>query len=284
MGKIIPKEEFIRRSKEKYGDAFDYFPLIYTDISSPITILCNRCGKKVHAYSGAKHLEGLGGCACRRYKYWDLKIRNLQKCSLCGEIKSIKHFYKRSEFNADKTLRYMSRCKTCYNNKSEEIKKKRLNSSRIRRVKNKLKLREYYRLREYKYNPKRRLHKAIRSLVAYSLHRITNKKKTHTWPSYLGYDDKILMDHLESRFTEGMNWNNYGDKGWVIDHIIPINAFRKNKKLDYIKKLWSLNNLRPLWFRDNSGKRDKFCEEAKPILNEYSIYLTNKYLKEAACH
>ena len=38
-----------------------------------------------------------------------------------------------------------------------------------------------------------------------------------------------LKEHLESQFKEGMSWDNYGVKGWHIDHIKPCALFDLSK-------------------------------------------------------
>jgi hypothetical protein len=63
--------------------------------------------------------------------------------------------------------------------------------------------------------------------------------------------------HIESQFTEGMNWNNYGNKvktDWSIDHIMPISLAIT---LEDVKILNHYTNLRPMWHLDNIKKRDK---------------------------
>lgn len=62
-----------------------------------------------------------------------------------------------------------------------------------------------------------------------------------------------LKLHLESLFTEGMSWDNYGKTGWVIDHIRPLASFKILEK-EEMKKAWDLNNLQPLWASENSKK------------------------------
>ena len=53
-----------------------------------------------------------------------------------------------------------------------------------------------------------------------------------------------------------MTWGNYGK--WHVDHIIP-QAFFKYTSTDDVefKYCWSLNNLQPLWAKDNIKKKDK---------------------------
>ena len=50
--------------------------------------------------------------------------------------------------------------------------------------------------------------------------------------------------------------DNYGK--WHIDHIKPISSFNINGiNSDDFKKCWSLNNLQPLWAKDNLQKGNK---------------------------
>jgi hypothetical protein len=76
----------------------------------------------------------------------------------------------------------------------------------------------------------------------------------------LEYTAEDLLNHLESRFTSGMTWDNYGkgsDK-WNIDHIIPDSSF-KYDCFDHpeFKKCWALENLQPLWEPENLKKSNK---------------------------
>jgi len=73
---------------------------------------------------------------------------------------------------------------------------------------------------------------------------------------YLPYTVEELMSHLESKFLPKMTWGNYG--AWHIDHIIPDSNFTYSKMSDdgFIKS-WSLENLQPLWAKDNLSKGNK---------------------------
>jgi hypothetical protein len=89
------------------------------------------------------------------------------------------------------------------------------------------------------------------------LKRVLRKAKTtKNGGSYdmLGYDRDELVSHLESLFTEGMSWDNYGE--WHIDHIIPVSWWFKNEVSDP-SIINALSNLQPLWKQDNLDKRDK---------------------------
>jgi hypothetical protein len=64
-----------------------------------------------------------------------------------------------------------------------------------------------------------------------------------------------LMKHLESKFTEGMTWENYGR--WHIDHIRPCASFSLEDPEEQ-KKCFHWTNLQPLWAIDNLRKSDKW--------------------------
>ena len=74
-----------------------------------------------------------------------------------------------------------------------------------------------------------------------------NKNGLH-WETFVDYNLEGLMAHLESKFTEGMSWENYGKGGWVIDHIIAIHWWSiTSYDCQGFKDCWSLDNLQPLW-------------------------------------
>jgi len=72
----------------------------------------------------------------------------------------------------------------------------------------------------------------------------------------VGYSAEQLKKHLEEQFTDGMNWENYGE--WHIDHIKPISSFEFDSSEDeQFKVCWSLDNLQPMWGIENIKKGNK---------------------------
>lgn len=74
----------------------------------------------------------------------------------------------------------------------------------------------------------------------------------------LGCSIEELKIYLESKFTEGMTWDNYGkgfDK-WNIDHIIPLASFNLIDRDQFIEAC-HYTNLQPLWEPDNLIKSDR---------------------------
>ena len=62
--------------------------------------------------------------------------------------------------------------------------------------------------------------------------------------------------YLESKFLDGMTWENHGVHGWHIDHIRPCASFDLTKEEDR-KQCFHYTNLQPLWAQDNLKKSDK---------------------------
>jgi hypothetical protein len=91
-------------------------------------------------------------------------------------------------------------------------------------------------------------------------HALNGETKSASTLKLLGCSIEFLKQHLESQFTDGMNWSNhgqgYGDKGmqeWHIDHIYPCSSFNLKKKSEqFICFNWG--NLRPLWAKDNLSR------------------------------
>lgn len=80
-------------------------------------------------------------------------------------------------------------------------------------------------------------------------------KNGRSWESLLGYTRQQLKDHLESLFTEGMNWEVFLQGKIHIDHKIPKSLFKYTSFEDEeFKKCWALSNLQPLWSVDNLKK------------------------------
>lgn len=67
----------------------------------------------------------------------------------------------------------------------------------------------------------------------------------------LGCTVPELLKHLESQFTEGMSWDNWGE--WHIDHIKPLCKFDLTNREQFVQAV-HYTNLQPLWAVDNWKK------------------------------
>jgi hypothetical protein len=92
-------------------------------------------------------------------------------------------------------------------------------------------------------------------------------KAGRKWETLVGYTVDDLMSHLEKQFAPGMTWGNYGRGGWHIDHKIPRSAFNYNTPDDIdFKRCWALENLQPLWEKENISKGAKLERPFQPSL------------------
>ncbi len=93
---------------------------------------------------------------------------------------------------------------------------------------------------------------------------LRKNKAGRKWESLVGYSVVDLQNHLQSLFTNGMTWKNIGK--WHIDHKIPQSFFIYEKPEDQeFQYCWSLDNLQPLWAKDNLEKRNKILRPPEPL-------------------
>lgn len=100
-------------------------------------------------------------------------------------------------------------------------------------------------------------------------------KKRNTTIELVGYDYISLKAHIESKFKDGMKWENYGY--WEIDHIVPVSVFNKDTPIIIVN---ALINLQPLWKRENIIKLDKVVKIPVQLLELVKHHINVK----AAAH
>jgi len=164
--------------------------------------------------------------------------------------KRIRYYYRNREVEADRSRKYRSENTDIVNRRKrdwEERNKERVNENR--------KLRLYERLKDPDYEKKYCLNHSMANRMNASLN---GNKNGRAWEKIVGYTLSDLIAHLESRFTEGMSWENRGRGGWHIDHIKPIASFNfKSADDPEFLECWALDNLQPLWELDNLRKKDR---------------------------
>ena len=112
-------------------------------------------------------------------------------------------------------------------------------------------------------DPKYKLSAAMRAGVSKGIKK--GSKSARKTFELLGYSLDDLMAHLEKKFTKGMSWENYGK--WHIDHVIPLSAhnYETPENMDF-KRAWALNNLQPLWAKENISKHARLDSTFQPSL------------------
>ena len=108
-----------------------------------------------------------------------------------------------------------------------------------------------------------------RDMLRNSLRRMNISKNDKTI-NLLGYSAHELKSHLENLFLDGMSWEN--KNLWDVDHIIPLSIFKENTPIHVVN---SLENLQPLWSKDNNIKFNKVeeTEISNNLIEKFKIYL-----------
>jgi hypothetical protein len=83
-------------------------------------------------------------------------------------------------------------------------------------------------------------------------------KKPLKTEAILGCTITEFRNYIESKFKEGMTFENHGRNGWHLDHIIPLSTAESE---DEILKLCHYTNFQPLWEKDNLRKSNKLDYE-----------------------
>jgi len=138
------------------------------------------------------------------------------------------------ENNLDKEV---NRWKEYYNNNRESLIKKSNEKTKEKRKTSKLEL--------LKHNVRNR----TSGFLKYK--KISKINKTF---DIIGCSPQFLKEHLEKKFIDGMDWDNYGYYGWHIDHIIPLSSATTEEE---VYNLCHYTNLQPLWWFDNLKKGNK---------------------------
>jgi len=94
-------------------------------------------------------------------------------------------------------------------------------------------------------NLRNRLYKVLKNAGA---------TKSSTTMDLVGCTTNKLLKHFESKFQEGMTWQNQGL--WEIDHIIPCASFDLSDPSQQ-RECFHYTNLQPLWSQDNKSKGAK---------------------------
>jgi hypothetical protein len=187
-------------------------------------------------------------------------------CKPCANKRSIEHYLANRE-------KFMAEFKAAY----QENKKKRNLQSSAWYQKNKSKMLDY--CKQYKAENKDKIklwrktesamiaHRARQSSkyktpegkaemsIRNMVYRILTGERCRKAVQLVGYLPSDLVSRIESQFTAGMSWSNYGD--WHIDHIVPV-KFLISNGINCPSLVNSLKNLQPLWAADNISKHAKF--------------------------
>lgn len=215
---------------------------------------CNKCQieKEINEFYLIKSTNTYRG-ECKLCLYEKSKKRKSNNLEKYSEI-SRKYRLENRELLIKRSKEYREKNRDrCLNNIKDWVKKnyeKYLEKKReySRSEQGKLKKMENY----YKNKEQNKHIIAWRTILNNTLKRLNTIKEGKTI-ELLGYSATELKEHIESKFLEGMSWENRSE--WHIDHIKPVSSFDKSEKMSIIN---SLDNLQPLWAVDNLKKSNKY--------------------------
>jgi len=177
-----------------------------------------------------------------------------KRCGRCRQNLSIESFYRDSKSKTG----YHSHCKVCSKDhfkgwaKSEKRKEyEKTYAVGYRQT-------DHYKARRRAYEKQKRLtDPAFRILQALRTKQKQVINGNQSTTKGLGCDSIVLRSYIESLWTEGMSWDNYGyGKGkWVIDHKKPLALLHTNPEI--APELIHYTNMQPLWFEENAAKGAK---------------------------
>jgi hypothetical protein len=192
-------------------------------------------------------------------------------CTNCKTDKVETEFY----YNKNKT-KHESQCKLCIREKRKARYKKNPKVELGRNKKyvqeNKESVNEYKKLwardnshryaeyarNKYRTDPMFRLKSCLRARLTAAV-----AGKSASTMELVGCSIDELKQHLESKFTEGMSWDNYGE--WHVDHIKPCASFDLSDP-EQQRLCFNYKNLQPLWAADNLSKADSIIQYLEKII------------------
>ena len=126
--------------------------------------------------------------------------------------------------------------------------------NRLYRLRNRKRINEYK--RRYRAKEKQNIQWVLTVKMAKKLSDAIRHQKKFRFlkaKEVIGCSFSEFKKHLESKFKEGMSWDNYGYRGWVIDHILPYKHFDLTDPKQR-KKCFHYTNIQPLWNKENLAK------------------------------
>lgn len=237
--------------------AFD----MYSRMNDIITKQCTKCQEikplnefYPDSHSKDKHRNDCKKCNCESRKKW-------QKENLDKVLEKNRKWNEKNKEWVDLRRKLYApkrreKCRNRYIN-DENYRNKRIQTSKDYRhnPKNKeaiQKTRRNSRIKNSK-NPEWRMMMNLRRRLIFVLH---GERKADTTEKLVGCSWIQLREHIEKQFKDGMSWDNYGKKGWHLDHIIPCDAFDLSIP-EQQAKCFHYTNLQPLWWYDNLKKSNK---------------------------
>jgi hypothetical protein len=230
-----------------------------------MTKQCKQCGivKEVSEFNKHKIMKDGLSVICRSCKKYNDKVTyeknretRLTKASeyynnnreeILSKIdKDKKSIYRREYYKKNKQIEN-SNSKQYVINNQDSVKTQR----REYRLNNRDKINDYFKYKK-EIDPLFKLGITLRKRTKEILN-IKSLDKSKSYIDYIGCSSETLRLHIESKFRDGMTWENHGSI-WHIDHIIPLSIAKTEHQ---VYELCHYMNLQPLLVNENLTKNNK---------------------------
>lgn len=227
------------------------------------TKTCNQCNQEQSLENFYKKKGGKHGVMAVCKPCWKNQIQIFQQTnrdpisekSKQRYVNNVDEYSKRNRENYLKNQELRKEKQRKYNTLNKEKRKEYNQRPEVKKQQNE------YMKRISRSTPEKHLATNIRCSIAMRL-KETDSKKDQKTLDIIGLSSWVeFKEYIESQFTDGMNWDNYGNKietDWSIDHVTPISLATT---LEEVKTLNHYTNLRPMWHLENIKKRDKIYLE-----------------------
>lgn len=200
-------------------------------------------------------------------KFFFIKSKNgyYYKCKLCCKISDKEYRHK----NKEKISNYYKKRRIANQEKERKYQldwyyanREKINEARAKKnnpLKNTLSQQEYFfSCKPDNVDTKLHRDKIVQHIRRVVICMIKNIHDEHPTLRRIGTTTPEFKKWIESKFTDGMSWENYGNKKhcWSIDHIWPITRWNLSSRA-HRRMCNHFTNLRPMWHVDNIKKGNK---------------------------
>lgn len=197
---------------------------------------CNLCKLEKHLSDFHKRSSRASGLA--------------SNCKACVSAREKRRYEENRQTILDNVRAYNDRNREKINARQRKYTKENKAAIKAYVSKNRDRINKAWREKQ-KNNPAFAMAVRFRRRLNYALSNI-GVRKVKSSVDFLGCSFEEFKIHLESKFTEGMSWDNR--HLWEIDHILPM---RLAKTEADVIRLSHYTNLQPLWRKDNRKKSGK---------------------------
>tara|TARA_B110000977_G_scaffold144989_1_gene183999 strand:+ start:330 stop:830 length:501 start_codon:yes stop_codon:yes gene_type:complete len=159
------------------------------------------------------------------------------------------YYQRNKEKLQQKQKEYYAKNRDIQNSKNKARNKEKYEEYEAKRKEWRIENKEHTRKQRAEYMSEYRINTPdyiLKENVSHYIRRVLNGGKSGSYEKYLGCNIKEYKQYLEQKFTDKMNWDNYGTY-WEIDHIIPTS---KGGSFHY-------SNTQPLSVTENRSKGNR---------------------------